>query len=204
MVLPVGAEPSTPGGGGLFLILGQVELGSDLAVVADCAVNIVDMSIAVADGTDPDSIGETKVKRVLVVCTGNICRSPLAEAWLQNVWGSAAHVESAGTGALVGHTADPLAIQVAAFAGLDLSSHRARQVDLKMLRTADLVLAMEASHRDFLIRMAPWATGKVWRFGQRDGLDIEDPYRCSLDKFESVFQSIQRQGQNWLSFVKVP
>lgn len=161
------------------------------------------MSIAVVGGADPQSIREATVKRVLVVCTGNICRSPLAEAWLQGAWGAAAQVESAGTGALVGHAADPFAIQVAALSGLDLSSHRARQVDLKMLRTADLVLAMEASHRDFLIRMAPWATGKVWRFGQREGLDIEDPYRCALDKFESVFQSIQRQGQNWLSFVKV-
>lgn len=142
------------------------------------------------------------MKKILVVCTGNICRSPLAEFWLRQQLGEEARVESAGTGALVGMKADPLAIEVGHRHGLDLDSHIARQVTPTMLRDADLVLAMEGGHRRALLEIAPWAQGKVWRFGHASNEDVADPYGLGRDVFESVFGNIARLGSTWLKFAR--
>lgn len=144
------------------------------------------------------------MKKVLVVCTGNICRSPMAQAWLSSRWGGEVLVESAGIAAVVGAPADPLAIEVAAEAGLDLTAHVARQIGPAMVREADLVLVMESRQREHLIKLVPSATGKIWRYGQKDGLDVPDPYRLGKDSFLLAFHSITRQGESWLSFAKAP
>ena len=82
------------------------------------------------------------MKHILTLCTGNICRSPLAEALLARelpdhiIW-------SAGLGALVGNRADPLSVAVAAAHGLNIEAHRAQQVTRWMCQQADLILVME-------------------------------------------------------------
>lgn len=139
---------------------------------------------------------------VLVVCTGNICRSPIAQAWLASQLHGAADVQSAGTSALVGSPADPSAVQVCRDAGLDLASHRARQITPELLRAANLVLVMESGHRDHLCRIAPWATGKIWRWGHHAGTDIADPYKLGLDKFQIALETIVRLGKTWVPLVE--
>lgn len=139
---------------------------------------------------------------VLVVCTGNICRSPIAQAWLATQVHGVADVQSAGTSALVGSPADPLAVEVCKNAGLDLSSHRARQITPELLRAANLVLVMESRHRDHLRRIAPWATGKIWRWGHQADTDIADPYKLGLDKFQIALETIVRLGQTWVPLVE--
>src|SRR5213083_2485792 len=87
--------------------------------------------------------------RVLFVCTGNTCRSPLAAGALIRELGleaSRIHVSSAGTGAWEGQPASEYSILVAERDGVDLGSHRSRRVTPELLRASDLVLVMEPAH----------------------------------------------------------
>jgi protein-tyrosine phosphatase len=103
---------------------------------------------------------------------------------------------------LVGHGADPLAIEVGRNHGLDLANHKARQIDFGMLEEFDLILTMELAHRNHLISIAPWATGKIWRWGHHETFDVPDPYRNGIDQFRNSFAIISRLGQNWLNLLK--
>src|SRR5690349_14629358 len=88
--------------------------------------------------------------RILVVCVGNICRSPMAAAVLSHRVSAAGRkvtVESAGLAALVGHPADEMAQTLMAERGLDIGEHRARQLTAEMLRDFELVLVMESEQQ---------------------------------------------------------
>ena len=89
------------------------------------------------------------VQNVLLVCIGNICRSPMAAAMLKNALGeqSGVSLASAGFGAMVGHPADDHAIALMAERGLDISGRRARQLEPALIKAADLVLIMESSQK---------------------------------------------------------
>ncbi|MDU0366388.1 low molecular weight phosphatase family protein [Microbacterium sp. NPDC089180] len=96
---------------------------------------------------------------ILSVCTGNICRSPVAELLIASELESLSTVKvsSAGTGALVGSGIPDQAQQLAATAGLDPSGHVARQYDMAMLREADLIVAMAREHRRIVVETFPGA-----------------------------------------------
>ena len=81
--------------------------------------------------------------KILVVCVGNICRSPAAEAKLRQLAPASVQIASAGIQALVDHPADPQAQEEARKDGLDLSAHRARQLTDAMCQAHDLILVME-------------------------------------------------------------
>ncbi len=138
--------------------------------------------------------------RILVVCTGNICRSPMAEALLRARLGARVQqVASAGTGALVGHPADPLAVEVAGIHGLDLTAHRAQQATLPLLSAMDLVLTLDQSHSDWLNRQYPQLRGRVHKLMRwRDDADIADPYRQPRAAFVSAFAAIQAGVEDWV------
>ena len=78
------------------------------------------------------------MKHILVVCTGNICRSPTGEYLLKKELGEGFDVMSAGLGALVDHPAHELSQKIALEHGVDMSAHRARQINLDILKWADL------------------------------------------------------------------
>lgn len=143
-------------------------------------------------------------KRILIVCVGNICRSPTAEYLLrQQLASTGAAVESAGLGALVGKPMDPFALQLLAEHGLDGSPHRARQLTTSMLRDADLVLGMEREHVARMMRQVPEASGKVMLFDRwGPGCDVADPYRQSREAFEHVYETIDRTVRSWLSYLR--
>jgi len=143
-------------------------------------------------------------QKVLVVCIGNICRSPTAEYLFRHRLGegSKVQVSSAGLGALVGHGVDRTALELLRDHDIDGSAHRARQLDRSLLRSADLVLAMERDHVVSITRMAPEASGKVFlldRWGT--GQDIPDPFRQSRPAFEHVYTLIDNSVNSWLKYL---
>ncbi len=103
--------------------------------------------------------------RIVFVCTGNICRSPMAEAMLRHeLRGRGCDgitVVSRGTWATSGDPATDGAIAACRSRGVDLTAHRSRPVDPNELRDADLIVAMTSVHREELSRLAPGEMDKV-------------------------------------------
>lgn len=102
--------------------------------------------------------------RILTVCTGNVCRSPLAEQLLRaRLNPSIVTVKSAGVSALVGVGMPEPALEWANRLGVtDAASHVAQQVTVELIRGADLVLAMSREHRRALVELTPAATRKTF------------------------------------------
>ncbi|MEF3108405.1 protein tyrosine phosphatase [Raoultella sp. WB_B2P2-3] len=134
---------------------------------------------------------------ILVVCTGNICRSPIGERLLRQAFPNK-RIDSAGVGALVNHAADTSAIRVAEKHGLSLEGHKGRQFTSSLGGQYDLVLVMERSHLEQVSQIAPEVRGKTMLFGHwLEGKEIPDPYRKSDEAFDSVYQLIDLASQLW-------
>ncbi|HAO0878806.1 TPA: protein tyrosine phosphatase [Escherichia coli] len=135
---------------------------------------------------------------ILVVCTGNICRSPIGERILKQLLPTM-QVDSAGTAALIDHNADNSAIKIAKKHGISLEGHKGKQFTAKLARNYDLILAMEKIHINQIEKIAPEARGKTMLFGHwLENRDIPDPFRKSDEAFASVFVLIQRSSQLWV------
>ncbi|MGQ9677696.1 MAG: arsenate reductase/protein-tyrosine-phosphatase family protein [bacterium] len=134
-------------------------------------------------------LGPKVILSVLVVCTGNSCRSPLAAALLaQACTGLPVIVSSAGVAAPVGNPATQFTIAVGKELGVDLTSHRARQVDRKMIEEADLILVMEQLQRRLISELVPGAEKKIRLLGgypEREK-EIADPIGHSIEFYRSV------------------
>lgn len=134
---------------------------------------------------------------ILVVCTGNICRSPIGERYLRTLLPNK-KIDSAGTGALVGHIADDSAVNISSIHGISLNGHVARQFTSSIARQYDLILVMEKVHMEEIGRIAPEARGKTMLFGYwLSHREIPDPYRKSDEAFSSVFELIVQAGSLW-------
>ncbi|MBR0564513.1 low molecular weight phosphotyrosine protein phosphatase [Azoarcus sp. L1K30] len=141
-------------------------------------------------------------EKILTVCTGNICRSPLAEFLLRErlaAAGKKVEVRSAGIGALVGHPADDTTQDVARKHGTALDGHRAQQLDTELTRWADLILVMEKHHFDAVTDLDPTARGKTFYLGHWNKAEIPDPYRRGEDVHEEVHQAIAGAVEKWIA-----
>ena len=140
-----------------------------------------------------------KVQSILVVCAGNLCRSPVGQVvlaeHLQQV-----DVTSAGLVARAGKTACATATQVASECGIDISAHRSTRLTPELVLKNDLVLVMEDMHLREVRAAMPHVQGKVMLFGKWKGeMDIPDPYKRSSEMYKAVFTQIQEHAQYWAS-----
>lgn len=141
---------------------------------------------------------------ILVVCVGNICRSPMGEYLLRQKLSHKPEItiHSAGIGALVDKPADETAQQILMEHGIDASNHKARQVTKDMLAKADLILAMEEKHLKHLYAMAPQVRGKAFLMAKWEGdKPIPDPYRQQRPAFEHAYKLIDQATTAWLKFL---
>lgn len=135
---------------------------------------------------------------ILVVCEGNLCRSPMAAALLQRELGHAFAVSSAGTVAAEGKPADALAVELMHERGIDLTNHLARTVNLQMMRESELVLVMTSFQRDWLMERYPFARGRVFQLLPGMGNDVTDPYRHGRAAFVASLSQIEHGLTDWI------
>jgi len=139
------------------------------------------------------------VRKILFICAGNICRSPMAEGLLKRLLLDtpidSMEIGSAGLIALPGNHASFNALRVAQENSIDLEEHRARLVTSDLLASADLILVMEPRHRQALASRHPEAAEKILllrqfaRYGSQER-GINDPYGLSLEAYRFCFQDI--------------
>jgi len=138
------------------------------------------------------------MKQILLVCTGNICRSPLAAALLTRALAERGvegiDVSSAGTGAWDGAPASEGAYLVGLERGLDLSGHRARLLTRELVEAADLILTMARHHRARVDELG--GEGRVFVLGEyagRDGeeAEVSDPFGGDLDVYRDTCAELE-------------
>jgi protein-tyrosine phosphatase len=150
---------------------------------------------------------------VLVVCTGNICRSPTGEGVLRDLAAkrgleARVRVASAGTHDYhVGQAPDPRTVKHASKRGYDLSAQRAAQVSKDDFQRFDYILAMDRGHLRILRGLQPpGSKAKLGLFleasGKWKGEDVPDPYYGNGAEFEQVLDMVEEAAERWLDRIE--
>jgi len=138
-------------------------------------------------------------KKILVVCVGNICRSPTAELLLRNALAtSPITVASAGLAARVGEGMEPAARELLEDRGHSAQAFRARQLTPDIVNESDLILVMEKEHVKQVLKIASHARGKVFLLGKwQSEREIQDPYRQGKAAFIHAHALIEDAVGSW-------
>ena len=136
-------------------------------------------------------------KNVMMVCIGNICRSPIAEALLKHQQPQL-KVFSSGLGALVGRPADPKSVALMKAKNIELNNHCAQQINTVLVSASDLILVMEQKHVDAIQAKFPEARGKVHLIGKWIGnQEVPDPYKKDEKAFSLAASLIESGLDAW-------
>src|SRR5436309_4064231 len=150
------------------------------------------------------------MKTVLFVCTGNVCRSPMAEGiFCKAVQGRGDfRVRSAGLGATEGQPPSPYAVQAVRELGIDISSQRSRMLTPELVHQADFIFGMTHSHIDTVILLYPQAAEKTFLLREFDETlaffekDIVDPIGGSYDAYVNCRDQIEQGIASMLGFLE--
>lgn len=131
--------------------------------------------------------------KILFVCTGNTCRSPIAQGLAKQIFPDSYEILSSGINACDGDAANEKAIQVLKDKGIDISSNKALKLHEGLLRDADYVFTMTKSHELYLHNYYPQYKNKIKRLGDYTGQarDISDPWGGSLEDYRSCSNELE-------------
>lgn len=196
----------------LVIDSGPAKLGKDSTIVSfGPSGKASDWTIVRAGAVDERMVRRFLRQRVLLVCTGNTCRSPMAAGLLRKLLAEregceiadlkklGLEVNSAGLMAGDGMRATPEAVEAAAEHGADISRHHSRMLTSELIREADLVLCMTEFHVAQAQKLAPSEAGRICRLDSRG--DIPDPigagsgvYRRTAQRMERILKELVDKG----------
>lgn len=145
---------------------------------------------------------------ITFICSGNICRSPMAEAIAREMLERAkapCRVSSAGTLGIEDRPADEKAVHALFMLGIDLTAHRSRGVSAEHLRETDAIVVMAEEHAEVVTHLDPSAGGRLhrlWEFTDDPGdlLEIRDPIGRDLEDFIACRDALIECLRNWIRF----
>lgn len=150
------------------------------------------------------------MKRVLFICTGNTCRSPMAKALLeklirQKLKQDFYEVESAGLFAIDGLSASTEAIEVLRYENLDLTIHQSQSLTDQIVKWADIIITMTEAHYEQLLDLYPAAHDRVFTFSELAGLtesDVNDPYGKGQAAYQITLQQLKKGMPRLFSYLE--
>ncbi|SES63002.1 low molecular weight protein-tyrosine-phosphatase [Thalassotalea agarivorans] len=139
---------------------------------------------------------------ILIVCVGNICRSPSAEVILKELLPNK-DISSAGIHAVVGADIESNAANQLNIHGHPYNTHQATQLTEELAARAELILVMEKKHQQILMQKYPSASGKIMLLGKWNcDEDIPDPYKKDTVAFEHAYNQINKHCALWADKIK--
>ena len=149
------------------------------------------------------------MKTILFICTGNICRSPMAEGIFRHIMKGRRDIQvmSAGIGAMEGQAPSPYAVQAVKELGIDISKQRSRQLTGELVQEADYIFGMTHSHVDTVLLLYPQAAEKTFLLREFDDTldifekDISDPIGGSYDVYLNTRDQIEQGIASLMRFI---
>ena len=166
-----------------------------------------------ADVTEKTALTKSVPKRphIIFICTGNLCRSPMAQGIFKARWAALGHtnftVSSMGIHGLDRQPATEFARHICKHHGIDISQHNSRPLQFEEMNQCDLILTLEMAQKDFLLLLAPQLAEKVFLLGSWPNKDtpkgnIKDPMGGALKDYENAYDTISRCIDRILPYIQ--